>query len=170
MRQINSHNVVRFKHLPEALLNGINNPSRLPLLSMEYCKRGNLRHIMKSPHNICGLQEIDIREILEDISNGLKYLHSLNIAHRDIKPENVVLQECLERPSNNIYKLIDLGFAKELQNTLSVVGTFDYVAPEILNNVKDYNKSVDYWSFGILVYEIICGCHPFLHQAPVAER
>lgn len=170
MRQINSRNVVQFKQLPEALLNGIKNPSGLPLLSMEYCKRGNLRHVMKNPHNICGLEEFDIKEILADLSNGLKYLHSLNITHRDIKPENVVLQECTGRPSKNIYKLIDLGFAKELENTLSVVGTCDYVAPEILNNVKDYNKSVDYWSFGILVYEIICGCHPFLHQATFTER
>lgn len=171
MQQINHKNVVAFKALPEVLKTELNkcNPSGLPLLSMEYCSEGNLRHTLKKPYNICGMQEQDVRDILRDISNALSYLHDRRITHRDIKPENIVLQKSDVKKNGVIYKLIDLGYAKELESTLSIVGTLSYVAPEILEN-KQYYPSVDYWSFGIVVYEVITGTHPFLPQVPPFKR
>lgn len=165
LQELKHENIVSFKPLPEILQLQLNkyNPSNLPLLSMEYCTEGNLRHALKKPHNICGMQEKDVRHVLEDISNALLYLHKRHITHRDVKPENIVLQKSSRRI---IYKLIDLGYAKELENSLSLVGTLTYIAPEILEN-KEYNPSVDYWSFGIVVWEVICGTYPFLpHEAP----
>lgn len=65
-----------------------------------------------------------------------------------------------------IYKLIDLGYAKEFGKTstaTSIVGTLNYLAPEILWK-NNYSCSVDYWSLGILFYELMTGQRPFLHK------
>ncbi|XP_032683436.1 inhibitor of nuclear factor kappa-B kinase subunit beta-like isoform X2 [Odontomachus brunneus] len=98
---------------------------------------------------------------MTEIISAVEYLHSCNITHRDLKPENIVLQN-----ENNIlsYKLIDLGYAKELgeaSTSASLVGTLNYVAPELLWKEK-YSCSVDYWSLGILFYELVTGMRPFL--------
>lgn len=138
---------------------------------MEYCNGGNLRVMLKKPCNFSGLQESNVRTILEDIIEALLYLHQLNIVHRDLKPENIVLKESTVRECGVIYKLIDLGFAKELEDTLSLVGTVDYVAPEIFCGQR-YNHSVDYWSLGVMAYEIICGNrkYPFPSNVPFVKR
>lgn len=127
--------------------------------------------MLQQLRNSSGLQEEDIRAILEDMSEALQYLHRAGIVHRDFKPENVVLQENNERKTGVTYKLIDLGFAKELDATLSMVGTADYAAPEILRG-QNYNLSVDYWSFGIVTHEVICGNkrYPFLPNVPAIRR
>lgn len=137
---------------------------------MEYCTKGNLRHLLLKPKNISGLEEQDVRDILGDVSGGLQHLHNMKITHRDIKPDNIVLQHCTERKNHTIYKIIDLGYAKELSDsTVSFVGTLHYLAPEIFETVR-YDSSVDYWSMGILTFEIICGFLPFLPQLNPAER
>lgn len=67
------------------------------------------------------------------------------------------------------YKLIDLGYAKELGKasaSASLVGTLNYVAPELLWREK-YSCSVDYWSLGIMFYELVTGTRPFL---PTMQR
>lgn len=172
MKNINHQNIVSFVKIPSDFEKGLlkNNPTKLPLMSMEYCQKGNLRHLLQTPRNICGLEEQDVRYILADIASGLQYLHNLNITHRDIKPDNIVLQHCNQRRGNTIYKIIDLGYAKELNDsTVSFVGTLHYLAPEIFETVK-YDCTVDYWSLAIMTFEIICGVVPFLpHQSP-AER
>ncbi|XP_012527846.1 inhibitor of nuclear factor kappa-B kinase subunit beta isoform X2 [Monomorium pharaonis] len=100
-------------------------------------------------------------KVMSEISSAVEYLHSYKITHRDLKPENIVLQDEQNMIS---YKLIDLGYAKELGETsasASLVGTLNYVAPELLWK-KKYSCSVDYWSLGILFYELITGTRPFL--------
>lgn len=164
METISNEYVVGFRQLPEELKTVLMNSSsiQLPLLSMEYCSLGNLRNCLVQPENCCGLQEESILYILNDISNALMYLHSFSITHRDVKPENIVLQQYTNRKAGIIYKLIDLGYAKELNAaTASVVGTLQYLAPEIFITQK-YNYTVDYWSLGITAFEIICGIRPFL--------
>lgn len=165
-------NIVSYEDLPNELEEGIENPCKLPLLPMEYCAKGNLRIMLHQPHNCSGLQEGDVRGVLLDMSEALLYLHNRDIVHRDLKPDNVVIKECSDKPTGVIYKLIDLGFAKEVDTTMSLVGTTDYAAPEILQG-ENYHISVDYWSFGILTYEIICGNkkYPFtLPNVPVIQR
>ncbi|KAF2900654.1 hypothetical protein ILUMI_05533 [Ignelater luminosus] len=170
MRKTQNENIVGYRKMPEilekALLNC--NLSGVPILSMEYCRLGSLRDMLSIPENCCGICESEVINILKDTSNALKYLHKLNITHRDFKPENIVLQECNRRKSGRIYKLIDLGYAKEIgDSTVSFVGTLQYLAPEIFQK-QNYDNSVDYWSFGITAFEIICGIRPFLpNYAPI---
>ncbi|KAB0795183.1 hypothetical protein PPYR_12022 [Photinus pyralis] len=164
MEGIRNENIVAYCKMPEDLQRGLSYySSQLPLLSMEYCRLGNLRSVLVKPENCCGLREMEILCIISDLVNALKYLHKLNVIHRDIKPENVVLQLCDTRPRGVIYKLIDLGYAKEIDSeTASFVGTLQYLAPEIFIKQK-CTKTVDYWSLGIVIFEIICGIRPFLH-------
>lgn len=172
MKQMKHQNVVSFVDIPKNFEKGLlrNNPTKLPIMSMEYCWKGNLRHLMQKPQNISGLEEQDVRCVLSDILSGLQYLHSLKITHRDIKPENIVLQHCNERQGKTIFKIIDLGYAKELNDsTVSYVGTLHYLAPEMYESLN-YDNSVDYWSFGVTTFEIICGVLPFLSHLSPPER
>jgi serine/threonine protein kinase len=88
--------------------------------------------------------------------NAVHFLHQNNIIHRDIKPENILFGE------NNLLKLCDFGWAKELtvNNRSTFCGTMEYMAPEIVGSEK-YDFSVDVWSLGILLYELIMGHSPF---------
>lgn len=91
---------------------------------------------------------------------AFEYLHYLTIAYRDLKPENLLLTE------NGYIKVADLGFAKLLpkdKRTWTLCGTPDYMAPEIIMN-KGYGHAVDWWAFGVLLYEMTTGFPPFMHQ------
>ncbi|PGH15755.1 AGC/PKA protein kinase [Polytolypa hystricis UAMH7299] len=86
---------------------------------------------------------------------ALEYLHSMNIVYRDLKPENLLLDR------HGHLKITDFGFAKEVKDiTWTLCGTPDYLAPEVVSS-KGYNKSVDWWSLGILIFEMLCGFTPF---------
>jgi len=133
----------------------------LPTLCMEYCEQGDLRRELNKPESCRGVPEPQVLAILNDITSALGYLHNRRIIHRDLKPENVVLKKT---ESRTVYKLIDLGYAKELgvsSLAQSFVGTLQYVAPELFLG-HDYTKSVDYWSLGLLCHEVVTGQRPFL--------
>ena len=85
-----------------------------------------------------------------------EYLHSKDIVYRDLKPENIMIA------NDGYLKLIDYGFAKVVKKrTYTICGTPEYIAPEILLN-KGHSKPVDWWTFGILIYEMHAGHAPFL--------
>ncbi|XP_061406710.1 inhibitor of nuclear factor kappa-B kinase subunit beta isoform X1 [Lethenteron reissneri] len=160
MKRLNHPNVVSAREVPEEMEKALG-PRDLPLLAMEYCSGGDLRKVLLKPENCCGMRECDVMAVIYDISQAVQYLHTNRIIHRDLKPENIVLQQQQDRV---IYKIIDLGYAKELdQGSLctSFVGTLQYLAPELFEGQK-YTVSVDYWSFGTVVFECITGFRPFL--------
>ncbi|KAI8979520.1 kinase-like domain-containing protein [Mycotypha africana] len=98
-----------------------------------------------------------------EVTLAIEYLHSLDIAYRDLKPENILID------ARGHVKITDFGFAKRVTDlTWTVCGTPDYLAPEIIRS-QGYTKAVDWWSLGILIYEMLTGHPPFTAKNPVDQ-
>ena len=127
------------------------------------------------------LRQNETNEIINQLLKGLQYLHSIDIVHRDLKPENILLSITptkIGQLSNDPWdenefsiqvKIADFGLAKfigKFQFTTTLCGTPAYVAPEVLENsqTRKYNKSVDMWSVGVLIYVCLCGFPPFSEE------
>lgn len=136
-------------------------PTRMPVLLMEYCEGGDLRRLLNTSDYATGFPETEARSVLRSLGRAIEYLHTHKITHRDIKPENIVVKRGGDgRP---VYKLTDLGYAKTLDHqtlVASLVGTPEYVAPEVFLTDR-YTCSVDYWSLGVIAYELCTGQRPF---------
>ncbi|KAF2652593.1 Pkinase-domain-containing protein [Lophiostoma macrostomum CBS 122681] len=93
----------------------------------------------------------------------LEFLHEKEgVAYRDLKPENILID------AEGHLKLVDFGFAKKVENreTYTLCGTPEYLAPEVIRNTG-HGTAVDWWAFGILVYEFLVGQPPFWDQNPM---
>lgn len=110
---------------------------------------------------------------------ALEYLHYCDVIYRDLKPENILISE------TGYLKLVDFGFSKVglkifaylrkitilltkvvKTRTWTFCGTREYIAPEIILS-KGYGKSVDWWSFGVLIFEMNAGFSPFYAKDPM---
>lgn len=93
---------------------------------------------------------------------AFEYLHYMGVIYRDLKPENILLD------LQGYLKVTDLGFCKKIDNTrtYTLCGTPEYLAPEIILS-QGYNKSVDYWALGVLIYEMNAGFAPFYAKDPM---
>jgi serine/threonine protein kinase len=140
MYRLTHPNLVTALPVPECLLSLAKHD--MAILGMEWCDKGSLRQCFSVPEHRCGLPETRVLLLMKDIAGAIEYLHEQRIIHRDIKPENIVLKD------NNgriVHKLIDLGYAKELDHTSmakTFVGTFVYLAPELFLNTQQYTRSV----------------------------
>ena len=90
---------------------------------------------------------------------ALQHLHMHDIVYRDLKPENILLD------ANGHIALCDFGLSKanltKNATTNTFCGTTEYLAPEVLLDEAGYTKMVDFWSLGVLVFEMCCGWSPF---------
>ncbi|KAH8420679.1 hypothetical protein KR222_000175 [Zaprionus bogoriensis] len=138
---------------------------QLPVIILEYCNGGDVRKLLKQPHNANGLMELEVRQILRCLREAVHFLHTHGICHRDLKPDNIVMHRISAHRKQ--YKLTDFGLARNTPDQTmiqSVVGTRHYYAPEVVDSGK-YNSTVDYWSIGVIAYELATGTLPFIpHQ------
>uniref|UniRef100_A0A7S2H902 cGMP-dependent protein kinase n=1 Tax=Helicotheca tamesis TaxID=374047 RepID=A0A7S2H902_9STRA len=102
-----------------------------------------------------GVPNANARFYAACILESLSHLHHRHITYRDLKPENILID------SLGYCVLVDLGFAKiVMDKTYTLCGTPEYLAPEIILS-KGHDKGVDYWAFGVLIYEMLVGRSPF---------
>ncbi|XP_011300500.1 serine/threonine-protein kinase 17A [Fopius arisanus] len=105
-------------------------------------------------------EEHQVVRLLRQILDGIAFLHSFNVAHLDIKPQNLVLTG--EFPDCDV-KLCDFGISRYISHGADIreiLGTPDYVAPEVLN-YEPISLATDMWSVGVLLYVLLTGCSPF---------
>lgn len=164
--EVVKHKNVKQLYLEKRILQSITFPF---LISLHVCCKDNLYVYFILPFEAGG----ELFTLLRRMGNfseplaqfyaaqvvlALEYLHHCSIVHRDLKPENILISE------SGYIKLGDFGFGKLIKNrTWTICGTPEYIAPEIILS-KGYTFSVDWWSFGILIYEMIAGCPPFYHS------
>ena len=95
------------------------------------------------------------------VQAAFAYLHDKQIVYRDLKPENLLFD------AEGYLKVVDFGFAKHIiDRTWTLCGTPEYLAPEIITN-KGHNLAVDWWAFGILMFEMLVGQPPFCADDPM---
>lgn len=130
-------------------------PSDLYLVT-DYMSGGELFwHLQKEGR----FQEHRAKFYIAELILALQHLHEHDIVYRDLKPENILLD------ANGHIALCDFGLSKanlaENATTNTFCGTTEYLAPEVLLDEQGYTKMVDFWSLGVLVFEMCCGWSPF---------
>jgi protein-serine/threonine kinase len=149
---------------------------------MQYCPGGNFYDFIKLQPHSC-LKESQTKFYASEVLLALEYLHKEGFVYRDLKPENILIKE------NGHIVLTDFDLSKQATNAIqekviktkfsgtsmtviepelvanSFVGTEEYFAPEIIKGTN-HNSSVDWWTYGILVYEMLYGKTPFKGSTP----
>jgi len=175
----------RFQHKEESqlrhevqILESLDNPGIVRLYNMfetpeqifvvmEKLRGDMLEMILSSERG--RLPERMTKFLITQILMALRYLHKQNVVHCDLKPENVLLSTDDAFPQ---LKLCDFGFARIIgQKSFrrSVVGTPAYLAPEVLKK-ECYNRSLDMWSVGVIIYVSLSGTFPFNEDEDINQQ
>ncbi|MCF7956470.1 MAG: protein kinase [Phycisphaerae bacterium] len=136
------------------------NAEHKPFVIMEFVSGPSLSELIKDSPGGLGTQKTAF--FLREIAKGLSYLHECGIVHRDLKPSNIFYE-------NGAVKIGDYGLSKAInasQNSAQTitVGTVHYMAPEI--GAGRYDRSVDIYALGVLLYEMVTGQVPFFGASP----
>ena len=147
LRDLNHPNIIR-------LLDALEDQQQHYLV-MEYIPGDYLSRLLKQ-------ERLAVDRILHfaiDLADALTRAHRLNIIHRDLKPANILIA------SDGTLRLSDFGVAylsgrQRVTDSDMIVGTIDYLAPETLNG-EHVDTLADVWAFGVIVFEMVSGQHPF---------
>jgi len=128
---------------------------------MEYCDSGDFSRLIGKP-----MKEESVQFYFSQLINGIKYLDEHKIVHRDIKPKNLLLTD-----NKKVLKICDFGLAKNktgLSRIYTICGSPLYMAPEMFTD-KSYGDTVDIWSIGIIMYEMLYGINPLYKMKDYSE-
>jgi serine/threonine-protein kinase len=152
LRKLNHPNIVR-------VLETIEEGGRSYIV-MEFVPGGSLAELIKREGKLPIMRTV---QIALDLADALTRTHRLDIIHRDLKPANVLLA------ADGSPRLTDFGVAK-IHDGQSVktqvgalIGTIAYLSPEACEG-KPYNEKTDIWAFGMILYEMLAGQHPFADE------
>jgi serine/threonine protein kinase len=130
-------------------LHGVQEEAGCIFLLLELCMYGNLTQQMT--HHPQGLSEATAARCTRHLLQGLRDIHAAGIIHRDIKLENLLIT------TNGVLKITDFGWAAEARDKpRGLAGTYDTMAPEVLQNVPQ-TIAVDMWSAGAVLFHMVCG-------------
>ena len=162
--------ILKLCHHPNVvrLLDHLENENYIFIVT-EYIEGGTLGQYFKKKN--FNFSERQASSIMNQIAHGVKYLHRYGIVHRDLKPDNIMITQ---QNDFGIIKIMDFGLSKIVSTQEKMVdgyGTLSYVAPEVLLRTP-YNKEVDIWSMGIILYYMLCGHLPFKgnKEVVIAEK
>jgi tRNA A-37 threonylcarbamoyl transferase component Bud32 len=136
------------------LIEKFESPDKIYLV-LEYIEGTTLKKFLECAN--MNLNEGQLKNIIFKIAEALNYLSKLGVMHRDLKPENIMVTQDLQ------IKIIDFGMSRIIakgEKANEKLGTYLYSAPEILSNLK-YNKEVDIWSFGVIMFYILTNEQPY---------
>jgi serine/threonine protein kinase len=138
---------------------------------MELVKGGRLTDLIKERFTSLNTDnrrftDKEASALMRGILSAVAYMHDKGIVHRDLKPDNILVHD---KEDLNTCKVIDFGLSAKhnlIQGGLDrACGTAVYMAPEVLVHRHEYTKSVDIWSTGIIMYEVLTGgSHPLYVQ------
>ena len=131
-----------------------------PFVIMEFVSGPSLRQLIDESPSGMGTQKAAF--FLREMAKGLTFLHDCGIVHRDLKPGNIFYE-------NGYVKIGDYGLSKSISPTqhsqqTMTVGTVHYMAPEV--GAGKYDRSIDIYALGAVLYEMITGMPPFLGASP----
>ncbi|KAI8610863.1 kinase-like domain-containing protein [Chytriomyces sp. MP71] len=107
-----------------------------------------------------------VRFLMAEISLGLSFLHANSIIHRNLKPSNILIDELGHASIADLSVATYYQSSKLLQPT---AGTLVYMSPEMLEK-RGYNESTDWWSFGVIIFELLFGKRPFRGKSDADVR
>ncbi|XP_075941564.1 serine/threonine-protein kinase 17A [Anarhichas minor] len=133
------------------------------VLVLEFAAGGEIFNQCVSDEEDEAFSEEDVKRLMRQILEGVSFLHQNNVVHLDLKPQNVLLTS--SSPLGDI-KIVDFGLSRMVsshQELREIMGTPEYVAPEILN-YEPISTATDMWSAGVLAYVMLTGISPFLGE------
>uniref|UniRef100_A0A8D0D1K5 non-specific serine/threonine protein kinase n=1 Tax=Sander lucioperca TaxID=283035 RepID=A0A8D0D1K5_SANLU len=154
IRGVDRGQLYAMKVLKKATLKAFQTEGKLYLI-LDFLRGGDL--FTRLSKEVMFTEE-DVKFYLAELALALDHLHSLGIIYRDLKPENILLDE------EGHIKITDFGLSKEAidhdKRAYSFCGTIEYMAPEVVNR-RGHTQSADWWSFGVLMFEMLTGSLPF---------
>eukprot|EP01029_Cantina_marsupialis_P023529 TRINITY_DN5895_c0_g4_i2.p1 TRINITY_DN5895_c0_g4~~TRINITY_DN5895_c0_g4_i2.p1 ORF type:complete len:746 (+),score=235.55 TRINITY_DN5895_c0_g4_i2:948-3185(+) len=154
MQKLDHPNILR-------LVATYNDPNRLYML-LELVRGGEL-YVMMKRRSRQGkkLRPSQAKFYAACVVLALEHMHDRQIIHRDLKTENLLID------SEGYIKLVDFGFAKQLEDnrTYTFCGTPEYMSPEMVKG-EGHGKAVDWWAFGVMLFEMICNVTPSQYPTP----